>query len=239
MAGNNKFRYRNVRREDAPTAVWLSTKDVQSYIQERVDFIVAALRKNNPKYANLKNFQVQVCGAKASEKFVPLMIILPPDALEDEATSHDDVPSIFLERDEEGQLTLIPMLQNLFKLWAYTKEDKKAFENPRYQREMNINRAVAQNIINWSVPRYRQRKDGSEKSELVMFFVDPIKIFHEMVSEETETKEFIVTIDGFKKIRHGEYDFRVTKSYGKKKKKNKDSSLNQDIDSFLRRGGNI
>lgn len=239
MAGNNKFRYRNARREDAPTAVMLSTKDVQIYIQERVDFIVAALRKKDPKYANLKDIQVQVCGAKASEKFVPLMIILPPNALEDEATSNENVPSIFLERDEEGQLSLIPMLQNLFKLWAYTKEDKKAFDTPRYQREININRSMAQNIINWSVPRYRERKDGDERSELVMFFIDPIKIFHEMLSEEQETKSFSVYITSFKKIRHGEYDFRITKSYGKKKKKDKDSSLNQDIDSFLRRGGNI
>lgn len=239
MAGNNRFRYKNARREDAPTAVWLSTKDVQTYIQERVDVIVAMLRKENPKYANLKNFQVQVCGAQASNKFVPLMIILPPEALEDEATTNDNVPSIFLERDEEGQLTLIPMLQKLFKLWAYTKDDKKAMETSAYQRAVNINRKTAQDIINWSVPRYRQRKDDGEKSELIMFFVDPIKVFHEMVSEENETKDFTISINDFKKIRHGEYDFRVTKSYGKKKKNKKDSSLNKDIDSFLRRGGNI
>ena len=241
MAGNN-FRCKNVRREDAPTVLWLSTKHVQEYIQEKVDVVVATLRKSHPEYANLGNIQIQVCGAKASEKFVPLMIILPPAALQDEATTDDSVPTIFKERDEEGQLTLIPALEKLFKLWAYTKEDKKELlRNTTYQqRVLNINNRTAQNIINWSVPRYRERKDGDERSELIMFFIDPISIFHEMVSEVNETKNFTVEISDFKKIRHGEYEFRIVKSYGKNKKNKKGkSSLTQDIDSFLRRGGNI
>ena len=238
MSGNNRFKYRNARREDVPAALLLSTKDVQNYIQERIDVIVAALRNKNPKYADLKDIQIRVAGAQASDKFVPLMIILPPEALEAEATSNDEVPYIFLERDEDGQLTLIPAIEKLFKCWAYTKEDKKAFENPRYQRAININRKMAADIINFTTPRYRQRKDGDEKTEIIMFFIDPIKIFHEMLTEENETKSFKIDIANFKKIRNGEYDFKVMKYYGKKKK-SKENPLIKDIDGFLRRGGNI
>ena len=124
--GNGLTNYRQAKRDDVPPAYWLSTKDVAQFLQERVDIIVATIRKNNPEYSNLENIPVSVAGGQASHSFCPIAVVLPPEALESESSNvGKNVPSVFKQRDEEAQLQLIPELEKFFKLYIYNKEDKK------------------------------------------------------------------------------------------------------------------
>lgn len=237
--GNGLTNYRQAKRDDVPPAYWLSTKDVAQFLQERVDIIVATIRKNNPEYSNLENIPVSVAGGQASHSFCPIAVVLPPEALESESSNvGKNVPSVFKQRDEEAQLQLIPELEKFFKLYIYNKEDKKEFKTKKFRERMNMNWKAVDTLIYFSVPRYRKIDTGDEdngRGEHVIFFIDPIKVFADMLREEGDKfGSTTVLIDGIKKIRNGEYKFHIKKQRRKHDKKVSDDYM-KEIDGMLRR----
>lgn len=235
--GNGLTRYRGAKRDEVAPTYWLSTKDVTQFLQERIDIIVATLRKTNPEYSNLENIPVTVAGVQASHGFCTLVVILPPEALESESSNvGKDVPYVFKQRDEEMQLKLIPKLENLFQLYIYTKEDKKEFKSNKFIEKMNLNRRVINTLVYFSVPRYRkvESTDDGNGREHVMFFIDPIKVFCDMLTEEGDrSNSTSVLIDGIQKIRNGEYKFHVKKLRKKHEKKNDDKFI-KELEGLLR-----
>lgn len=236
--GNGVTKYRQAKRDDVPPTYWLSTKDVAQFLQERIDIIVATLRKKDPEYSNLENIPVTVAGGQASNTFCPIVVVLPPEALESESSNvGKNVPSVFKQRDEEAQLRLIPDLERLFKLYIYNKEDKKEFKSKRFREKMNMNWKAIDSLIYFSVPRYRKvdENDESGRGEHVIFFIDPIKVFADMLTEEGDrTSSTTVLIDGIKKIRNGEYRFHVKKQRRKNGDKKVGDNFMKEIEGILR-----
>lgn len=234
--GNGRFKYRNAKRDDAPPTFWLSTKNVQEYMQERIDMIVATLRKRSERYSRLENIPVTIAGVQASDKIGSFAVVLPPDALEAEATNVDGIPSIYLQKDEEAELMLIPEIENFFKLYAYSKWEKKDFEDADFRKRYNVSRQTAETLINFSVPRYRKVDGDDHDTDIVMFFINPITVFHDMLTEEGEKREsFEIQIDAIKKIRNAEYEYHVRKLRKKRKHGNRGGNVDKELDSFLRR----
>lgn len=238
MGNEYNVRYRQAKRDDRPPAWWLSTKDVQAFMQERVDMIVATLRKKDERYANLDKIPVRVAGSKASDKYISIVAAVPSAALEIEASNvGEPVPAIFTKnKDEDAELQLIPEIENFFKLYAYSAYDKKGFRKAEWQRKYNVSKKTAEQLYNYSSPRYYKKMNGEIEDSLVMIFLDPVRIFQDMLTEEGArvVDENYPTIDKFEKIRDGEYKFHITKNRNKRKK-NKDASFERDVDSMLRR----
>ena len=103
---------------------------------------------------------------------------------------------------------------------------------------MNMNWKAVDTLIYFSVPRYRKIDNGDEdngRGEHVIFFIDPIKVFADMLREDGDKfGSTTVLIDGIKKIRNGEYKFHIKKQRRKHDKKVSDDYM-KEIDGMLRR----
>ena len=230
------MKYAGAKRDDAPPSFWIGTSEVQRYLQDRLDMIVAVLRKKDKNYEGLRNITVRIGASQASAKYCPMMVLLTPNALEINASNANaELSHIYQQKDEEAELQLIPEIQNFFKLYAYNKKDKQSFSDPRYLRELGISRQTATKIKQFCSPRYIDNGRGENTVEQVMFFIDPVRVFHDMFSDDdpkSRNNDFRVTIDRFKKINTAEFKYHVIKT--KKNGKKKGANFMKDIDEFLR-----
>lgn len=237
MAEN--YKYRKVRQENEQPRFILSTTDVKEYLQLRLDMIVAGIRKSGETYKDLPNIQVEVFGTQASDKYVPMLVILPPAVLVDESSNDtSSIPGIYFNRDEDSHMQLIDEIGNFFKIYSFTKPDLKAFMSQNYLHAIGISTREAQKILNFSEPRYRVHvdKDGNNEHnvDMVMFYIDPLRVFHEMLEIENDTRKFRIEITNIKKIRDTQYNYHIKKQYEGKKKKYK-NSMYREFDSMLKR----
>lgn len=232
-----RYKYKKVRREHEQPTFILSTNDVKEFLQLRLDFIVAKLRKMNETYAKLPNIQVDVFGSQASDVYVPLMVILPPAVLKDESENiEENIPTIYFDRDEDSQLHLIQEIKDFLGLFSFTKFDREMLTNREFLAEKRISTKVGQMISNFAEPRYRKQKNSdSDAGDMVLLFIDPIRVFHEMVQLEGESrKSYTISIIKIKKIRDTQYNYHIKKNYRGKRKKKK-SSFYREMDQLLKR----
>ena len=232
------YKFRNVRRDDLPPSFWLSTSDVEKHLQNRIDMIVALLRRSK-KYQELPDIKIQVGGTQASSNpngYMVLNVVLPPAALESEASNAgEELAFIWRNRDEEEELILIEEIKEFFSLFSFTREDLSCMMSRKWQEENRVRPADVAVIKNYSVPRYRKTKDRDGKDkEIIVLFLDPMRVFHDMICEEGENPDnFRIEINRVKKIRHGDYEFRVTK-VNKKKERRNDDYMKKDLDAIIR-----
>lgn len=227
-------KYRKARVHYSAPEFDISTKDIQDYIQGRVNVVLNILKQES-KYENLDEIPVKIAAAQASASFYPLLVALPVNVLESEASNDGkEVPSIWIQNEENDEANIIKDLEEFFKMYTFKKSEIKEFKNRDYQRKLGIRPKNAYALADFSRPRFKSFAVGDEKVMKVFFCIDPVRVFTDMLTEDGENPEsFTIEITFVKKIRNSQYEYRVVK---KKQKNfnNSSDSFDKDLDSVFK-----
>ena len=241
------YRYKGGESEHHDPVRLYKTSDIQNYIQGNVNTVLSLLRKKDKAYANMHDINVKVVSWQASPNCIPFIVLLPPAVLKNvnESKNNDsNIPSIFYNLDEEDHQIMIDELEAMFKIYAYTEEDIRALKkSEKLLNELKLSRKNAMILANMARPRFRKFRSGNSDDDnsdaYVMFIIDPIRVFHDMMVDTSNLGEqFSVDITSVDKIRNGEYRFRVKRSRNRGKKKNKNGmNMYNEILAALRNNG--
>lgn len=205
----------------------ISTSQVETYLQQRVDVVT--------EHAKTNKVGIKVYTTEPGKLFAPFVVILPTSVLQDRnQSSEDDEPSIFTPNKSSRKLRLRPELYHLFKLYIYDEYDEKAFFSNEWKNKLGVRSDASAALKRLRVPALNKNGD----TEVVMFLLDPLRIFHDMLKMD-DNRQYRISIKSLKKIRTGEFIYSVERTLANSKgnKKYKDVLINE-INKKLRGGRN-
>lgn len=206
----------------------ITTQQVEKYLQQRVDVVT--------KSANIDSVEIKVYTTEPGKYFCPFVVVLPTSVLQNQnQSSEDDEPSIFTPNKSSKRIRLKPEIYHLFKLYIYNEDDEKAFFSNDWKNRTGVRSDASAALKQIRVPSLQK----SEGTEVIMFLLDPLKIFHDMLKYKDDNRQYRITIKTLKKIRTGEFVYGVERSLSNSKgnKKYKDVLINE-INKKLRGGRN-
>lgn len=196
-----------------------TTTEVESYFQDKVNVVLHRMAKDNPDYP-LKDVEVRIYTTEAGKNFLPFVIVLPTDVLNRKRGKNSDVDPIFNQSSEDGSANLRPEFYNFFKSYVYTKDDEAAFFSDDWRRARRVDRSTSSFLKQFRTPKVTTIDNN--KVQVVAFMLDPLRVFHDMLTIEGDNRSFKVDISSWQKIQSGEfrYDLKRLISKGKHGKKN-------------------
>lgn len=191
----------------------VTTSEVEEYLQKRVD----TLAKNG----KIERVNIRVYSTEASNKFIPFVVVLPDTVLKNRSKgSRNEAEYIFSPKTEEKNIDIIDPLYQLFGAYIYNKGDENMFFSDAWKREVNVRNGTAYSLKKLRTPKLTTY--GGTK--VVLFMIDPLRIFHDMVVSDDDKRDFRIDITNIKKMETGKfrYDFkREILDSGKNKKYHK------------------
>ena len=194
----------------------ITTSDVESYLQTKVDVVSNRVGDSG--------VNVRVYTTEAGKEFLPFVVILPLDVLENEGKkSRKEIPSIFDTKGESGVANMKDTYYQVFSSYIYTKDDESAFFSEDWRRARRVNRETSPVLKSLRTPKVTSMENGNVK--VVSFMIDPIRIFHDMLTLANDNRSFRICINGWQKIQTGEYRYDVSRvvNKGKGQKKYRDT----------------
>ena len=185
----------------------ITTSDVESYLQKKVSVVT-----NRDGGGDVN---VRVYTTEAGKAFLPFVVILPLDVLENNGKKiKKDMPTIFNTREESGVASMKSSFYKLFAPYVYTKDDESAFFSDDWRRARHVNRETSPVLKSLRTPKVTSMENGN--IQVVSFMIDPLRVFHDMLQME-DGRTFRVDIQGWQKIQTGEYRYDVTRCVNKGK----------------------
>lgn len=198
----------------------ITTSDVEQYLQRKVNLVM----NRDANDGETKDISVRVYTTEAGKSFLPFVVILPLDALENTGKkSQKSVPAIFDTRSTESSAKMKKSLYTLFSTYCYTKDDEQAFFSDDWRRARRVNRETSPVLKSLRTPKVTSMENGNV--QVVSFMIDPLRVFFDMLTMSDDPRSFRVDINGWQKIQTGEYRYDVTRvvNKGKHGKKYRDT----------------
>lgn len=222
---NNSFNTRaGLKPSERELPFVISTTDVANYLNQRLDVLVKTM-------ANPVNIELSVASVEAGSKFVPFTVVLSPNAVVNKNkynTSNTDEPSVFRPNDNDGSVRLLEPVAKLLSVYAYDKSDGEAFFSADWRRARGVSTNGSAILKKNRTPRIMKFKTNKGSVDRVIFLIDPIRVFHDMLVMDDNPSNFHVEIVNWNKIRQGEYRYDVLRVLNKKNK-----NRNNDFISVL------
>lgn len=208
----------------------ITTSDVETYLQKKVDVVVSDLRK---KGMNIADIDVHVTTSQAGEKFLPFIVVLPMSALKDNMRKNNDEPSIFNPKESDRSANMIDGLYYLFRSFIYDKGDEAAFFSDDWRRQRGVARGTSEYLRTLRTPKITTVPINNTRMEMVVFMIDPLRIFHDMLVMGND-KNFRVEITNWKKLSAGEYQYDMNRRVNTKNKQGYNNTLADELDRKFR-----
>lgn len=190
----------------------ITTSDVSDYLNGRLEALVKTM--NTPM-----NIELSVASVEAGSKFVPFTVVLSPNtAKHRNNVSNDTEPSVFRPNDNDGSVRLIEPIAKLLGVYAYDKADGEAFFSADWRRARGVSTNSSAILKKNRTPRMMKFKTNKGPVDRVIFLIDPIRVFHDMLVMDDNNANFRVDIVNWNKIRQGEYRYEVLRVLNKNKK---------------------
>lgn len=204
----------------------ITTSQVENYLQKKVD-VLCSKDKGLPQ-----NVDVRVYTTEASPKFLPFVVVLPTSVLEDKRKKDNNshVDGFFNINERSSKIEdLQKPFKMLFGAYVYDKDDIKAFSSNDWRRARAVSRTTSETLKSMVFPRVSQfRGEGSRKTSVVTFMLDPLRVFHDMLKMEDDNRAYNVDIDKWQKIKTGEYRYMISRSVkGKNNRRYNDTFANE------------
>ena len=223
MASNNDLRTRaGISPNEAELPFSITTRQVEDYLQRKLDVVMN--RGGNGE--TREPIEVRVYTTEAGKSFLPFVVVLPMDVLEETGKKNKNkkkMAAIFDTKSCEGTSNMRPEYYNLFSSYIYTKDDESAFFSDDWRRARRVNRETSPVLKGLRTPKVTTMNDGA--LQVVSFMIDPLRVFHDMLKMEGDNRSFKVEVQGWQKIQTGEYRYDVLRAVtkGKRGKKYRDT----------------
>ena len=205
----------------------ITTSQVEAYLQKKVD-VLCNRDKSLPQ-----NVDVRVYTTEVGKYFMPFVIVLPTSVLVDRTKQkkNTNIDGFFDVHEQSSRVEeMLKPFKALFGAYTYNKEDTHAFSSNDWRRARGVTRTTSNVLRTMTLPRVSSfRGDGGNKTNVVTFLLDPIRVFHDMLTMQDDSRDFSVDIGRWQKIKTGEYKYFVDRSvrHGKNNRKYNDTFANE------------
>lgn len=190
----------------------VTTSEVEEYLQKRVDSMVNSSNGKIPKV------NIKIYSTESGRSFIPFVVILPLSILSSVVKEEDnDIEYIFNQKNEDRNVNIHPAYYKLFSSYVYDKNDEEAFFSDAWRRQVGVFKNTSYTLKKLRTPKVM----NFSGTKVILFMIDPLRVFHDMVISEEDKRDFLITITNFKKMETGKfrYDFKREIADSKKNKK--------------------
>lgn len=209
----------------------ITTSNVESYLQKKIDTVMnrAALEaKKEPE-----KIEVRVYTTEAGKSFLPFVVILPLDALEDrKQKKQSNMPSIFDTKSVDGTANLKKPIYEVLSAYVFNKQDGEAFKSDSWRRDHHVNREATGVLLSMRTPKVVSMENG--KLKVVELMIDPMRVFHDMLRIDSDNRQYRIQIESWQKIQTGEFRYDVKRVINKGKGKKYKSTLADELNRKMR-----
>lgn len=214
----------------------ITTEQVNKFIQDRFNAIHSIYLKEGK---NVDDFTSTVISVKCSQKFVPLMLVMSLSVLDNaqKKKKKEDELDIFNPEKEDGTVaSLKTAIYKCIAPYLYNKTDEAGFFAPTFRSSLGIPLKISHLLKGFRRPKIQ--KLG--RNEQVICFIDPLRIFHDMLTDPQNPNEFFkVNVNKCEQIKDGSYLYKISRvaGNGKKDKNGYDSkkSISAELNRMLNR----
>lgn len=213
-----------LRPDESHLPFVITTKDVQNYLQKRIDVVLEEQRKNGEYISDVKI--MNIISIDASSTFIPMLVFLPESVIEQEKYAPVKGNSIFNTNPKGRALRLNNVIFNVLSPYMYDQRDRESFGTGLMKNTLKMSREKIYRIQEWSKPSLFKTRNG--KSRNIVLLIDPIRVFYDMLKytdKEAAKQQFRINIEDCKKREKGYYMYYVIREELSPKKKNTDLAV--------------
>lgn len=214
-----KLRATGLAPEKTDLAFAITTTDAQRFLQEKVNNLVKTMRLQD---VNQEDVEVILFSTKMTKKFVPFMILLPKSVLKNkgEKKVRNEISYFNPEDSGSSNASVKEPFWNLLKCFIYDKADEQAFFKNTVRQQLGLSMESANRIKANRSPKVVKLNGG--KCEYVTCFIDPLRLFHDMLVDQNNRDErFLVMVNDTEQIKNDKYKYHVARSLDAGFKQNK------------------
>lgn len=191
----------------------VTTSEVEEYLQKRVDAVVKA---SNGK---VERYEVSVFSTESGTYFIPFVVVLPEKVLIGQSRQKTDMESIIDANNNDDKISIDPAYYKIFSPYRYNDHDEGQFFSDAWRRDNGVNKSTSYMLKRMRTPKIM--KSNAMNSNAVVFMIDPVRVFYDMVVSDTDRRNFHIKITGLKRMESGKYryDFKREIVDSKKNKK--------------------
>lgn len=215
----------------------ISTEDVEAYLQRKANILAKKLN-DEEQTPNKYQFHIKIYTADAGKKFLPFVMIIPETALmkyyaeiENEEDEEDEYGYGTIPYEDTTDNRLIVPFAKFISGYRYEKGDRKLFKSDSWRYTYGVSRKSKGTLLRMLDPLDVEVNHGKEK--LVIVLLDPIRVFHDMLTDPNSNSEFLVDIVGWKRKKTGSYLFHLLRVLGKKKRAYDDRKVINELNARL------
>lgn len=209
----------------------ITTSDVKGYLQKKLNAVVNGMRKNG-QY-NGENIEVDIITVEMGNNFVPFTVVLPTTVLKQyNKPRRNNELSIFNPKDNDQTVNIMDPIIRMFGSYTFDKADGEAFFSADWRRARGVSTTTSAILKTNRTPRLTRLANGS--LERVTFLIDPIRVFHDMLTVDGNNTNFKVDIKNWQKIRSGEFRYDVMRVISKKKGKKGGHNFADELNRQMR-----
>lgn len=188
----------------------ITTKEAQEHLQKSLDIVIDIMRKDNN---DQEDVEIYLMTSKKSDRFYPFYLFLPTTALESAKKKRNNKEaSIFNPENYDNRTARLKQeIYNWLHPFMYNKEDIESFFSPTCRNALKLNLSTCHELKNNYLPKIQRYNRG--RNEYIMVILDPLKIFHHMLTNIKERDTFWVNVnsDKIEKINNGNYRYNVAR----------------------------
>lgn len=194
----------------------ITTDMARNYLQNKFSLICQGCRERG---VHIDDINIILYSQKIGKTFIPFLLILPEEVLE-RGKNDENIPWCFRTDTEDAGVRLFQPFFELLKPYTYSKEDRNAFFHSRdWKQARQIEGRKRNALLKYATPKIEILGDAGRK---VVVLIDPIRLFHDMLSKETDRRAFEIWIKHWNEIDSSKYEFFVERVVNKKQFNNRD-----------------
>lgn len=198
----------------------VTTSEVEEYLQGKVN---VALKDQG-------HMNIQVLTIQPGKKFAPLMIFFPESASNSGRPQGGNNELSVFKGENASKIQLDQRLYKAISPYVFNKEDENAFFSADWRRRVGVAANMSQTLKAYRKPHLQKFQNG--KIKLIGVMLDPVRIFHDMLSaenyEDAKRERFCVFIEKIEKIKNANVTYTVTRE-----KADGHSGRNKDLQDIL------
>ena len=204
----------------------INTKQVENYLQQKINFITKNTGEDIPISAETFH---------AGTAFYPIIVALPSDVLKDKG-GHDDVRSIFDEKGQESTDYIRDDFKKLLSTMQYTDRDIKMLFEYKNKKQLGINANNALTLKKFQHTK-KLRFGKSDADSVVFTAIDPLAVFHDMLTVQSDSRPFLINIEKVVRIEDSNYEYFISREIknGKNALRNKQQNFFTEMGRKMRK----
>lgn len=236
--------YAGLVPEERQITYVITTDKAQEFLQKKFNFVVKMMNEkiNKENRENGDNIPIQEAvtvtlnSTKCGESvFAPFTILLPLNVLSKKRQKQvDGELEMFNPDSTTPKAALKPNFWDLLSCYMYNDSDVSSFFSNEFRRTFRISYNVAEAIKGNRRPNI-QTFGKDKRYQYVTCIIDPIRVFHDMLTSKDDKTAFGVFITDSKTISAGHVEYTVVREVRKAGKghSNFTEDLSRDISRRL------